>query len=208
MTLYENCFQLVSKNPCLFLPFSLKSFKQRLQDRNELGIDLAAVDAQPCPPSEPVDDGLQPGLPSSKPDDVKTSESNTAVPSAALLDHAAMGEDTGKPGAHVTTDTAVGPEANQDTEKVMEDEGLTATAAANVTSDVSNENTVCVVSSPAPPVTELKPKEIFVEPPQINEDIVRALKAVVQLHRVNQDVMMQSMKDAVRPGFKCQKFDL
>lgn len=212
LTLHEKCFQSAFTNPCLFLHFSLKSFKQRLQDRTELTIDLelAAMDvrAGDPAPSEPVDDGSQPGLPRSNPDGVVTSESNTAVLSAALLDHVAMEEDPGKPGAHIATDTAVGPEANQDTEKVMEDEGLTQTAAANVTSDVGNENTACVVSSPAPPATELKPKEIFVEPPQINEDIVRALKVVVQLHRVNQDVMMQSMKDAVRPGFKCQKIDL
>lgn len=192
---------------CLFLPFSLKSFKQRLQDQNELTIDLevAAMDVkagsprhtQPCPPSEPADDGSQPGLPSSNPDDVAASESDTAAPSAALLDRGATEEDTGKPGAHITTDTTVGPEASEDTEKVTEDEGLTATV-----------NSACIVSSPAPPAAELRPKEIFVEPPQINEDIVRALKVVVQLHRVNQDVMMQSMKDAVRPGFKCQKLDL
>lgn len=176
----------------LFLPFSLKSFKQRLQDRSELPInlELATVEVkagspgstcqtQACPPSEPVDDGSQTGLPSSNPDDVMTSESSAAVLSAALSDHTAMEEDTGKPGAE---------------EKVMEDQGLTATvnSAANVTSDVS----------PAPPGTELGPK-IYVGPPQINEDIVRALKVVVQLHRVNQDVMMQSMKDAVRPSFKC-----
>lgn len=195
----------------------MKSLKQRLQDASEITIkfqqdkinvedEFPAVkcQTQPCPPSDPSDNGSQPALQTSGPGGFTTSEPITAGPSATASRDAAMEEDSEKPGAEIAMDSAVGPEANKDVEKVTGDAGSTATSisTANVTSAVSSGNTAPPASSPAPPATALKPEENSAELPQINEDIFKALKAAVHRHRLTRGSRTQSEENVVRPGFK------
>lgn len=192
----------------------MKSLKQRLQDASEITIKFqqdkinvepespaVKCQTQPCPPSEPSDNGSQPALQTSGPGGFTTSEPNTAGLSATAPRDAAMEENSEKPGAEIAMDSAVGPEANEDVEKVTGDADSTATSisTANVTSAVSSGNTAPPASSPA---TALKPEENSALLPQINEDIFKALKAAVHQHRLTRGSRTQSEENVVRPGFK------
>ncbi|XP_044040996.1 uncharacterized protein LOC122870699 [Siniperca chuatsi] len=191
---------------------TLKSLKQRLQDSSEITInfepDTIDVKAKPPavksqtepPPSELSDTGSQPALQAGGPGGSAIPEPITAGPSAT-----AMEEDGEKPGTEIAMDSTVGPETNEDVEKVKGEEGslITSVSTADVTSAVSSGNTVPAASSPAPSATALMPEENFAELPQINEDIFKALTAAVHQHRLTRGSRSKSeekkSKDSSEP---------
>ncbi|KAL7374999.1 hypothetical protein ABVT39_010535 [Epinephelus coioides] len=192
---------------------SLKGLEQRLQDASEITInhdpinvkaEPPAVECETQPPtSEKSDNGSQPALQTSGPNGSIVSEPKIAGPSATSASDVAMKEDSEKPVTEISVDSTVGPEANEDVEKVevkVEEESPTtsvSTADVTPTHAVSSGDAVSAASSSTPSATAVISEGNFAQLPENKMEIFQ-----VQDHRLTQESRSQSKEEEVQDDVK------
>uniref|UniRef100_A0A8D3BZI3 Matrin-type domain-containing protein n=1 Tax=Scophthalmus maximus TaxID=52904 RepID=A0A8D3BZI3_SCOMX len=138
----------------------LKSLKQRLEEANEIAINLSVVPAEANPPAQP------------------------SPPSAESSSVAGGGVETEKDGeklgAEIAPDSTAGPPADGDVEKVVERREEGSPTARDASADVACGPAL----SASGMVTCEEPAAGL---PQIDQDTVRALKAAVRQHKRTQE---------------------
>ncbi|XP_049923873.1 zinc finger protein 638-like [Epinephelus moara] len=190
---------------------TLKGLEQRLQDASEITInhdpinvkaEPPAVECETQPPtSEKSDNGSQPALQTSGPNGSIVSEPTIAGPSATSASDVAMKEDGEKPVTEISMDSTVGPEANEDVEKVevkVEEESPTtsvSTADVTPTHAVSSGDAVSAASSSTPSATAVISEGNFAQLPENKMDIFQ-----VQDHRLTQESRSQSKEEEEGPS--------
>ncbi|XP_069375154.1 zinc finger protein 638-like isoform X2 [Paralichthys olivaceus] len=127
----------------------------------------AVIKLQPAAPNEPV-----------------TGEDVAAEPTSTAAGDVAVEEDDEEVGTEIVPDSTVGPQTNEDVEKVVEKEEVSTTtmdAPADGNSVPADSNTSAVAS-----------KETSTDLPRITQDVFRAIKAAVRRHRLTQEMQTQS----------------
>nr|XP_019951061.1 PREDICTED: zinc finger protein 638-like [Paralichthys olivaceus] len=127
----------------------------------------AVIKLQPAAPSEPA-----------------TGEDVAAEPTSTAAGDVAVEEDDEEVGTEIVPDSTVGPQTNEDVEKVVEKEEVSTTtmdAPADGNSVPADSNTSAVAS-----------KETSTDLPRITQDVFRAIKAAVRRHRLTQEMQTQS----------------
>ena len=187
----------------------MKRRKQRLEGSSEIFTNhKLSAEVQPptqSPPPERSDNDPQLVLQTSDsakpaaPNELITGEDVAAEPSSAAAGDVAMEEDKEEVGPDIVLDSGVGPQANEDVEKVAETKEVSTTTTT--TKDATADGTSVPADSTTGVVTSVKTSTDL---PRINQDVFRAIKAAVRRHRLTQETKTQSEESEVTPGFKSQ----
>ncbi|KAM7376989.1 hypothetical protein PAMA_013667 [Pampus argenteus] len=162
--------------------------------------DVAPAKPADVAPAKPAD--VAPAKPAhpapAKPADVADVAGSTICklvttrPSSTTVSDFATKEKNKEPGTENAMNSTVGPKSNEDAEKTEVKRGkvgspTTSMSTDEVTSTSKVSRTVVPdASSPAPSTTEVTSEENFIDLPQIDADIFKALKAAVREHRLIQ----------------------
>lgn len=177
--------------PSLFCPFSLKSFKQRLQDHGKHIITLKC-DFMRCNfPSQPKNPKTEPST---------ENESKLVLVGTSPLPDVDMKEDEEKTGAEMIRDSSTSPETKK---RIL---AATLHSTADETSDISSEKRCDAPSSPAKEAAPML--EITSEEPQfdeINGDILKVITEAVFQHNLKKDIRMMAKENMVGFGYRSLK---